>query len=154
VFKLKESDVEIEIKSEESKVLPIWKYIRWDMIAMLIAIIIIGNFAKEYTNDIKSFIDNNGFSIIVASAFGFVGAFILGSSSRFAAIVAILTSIFGIQYLLWFFVIEFVAYLLSPTHKCMYIGQSYFGTPFKTYYSYVVMLSTMLVVVAALFTFL
>jgi hypothetical protein len=47
--------------------------------------------------------------------------------------MVILTSLYGIQYLPWFFAVDFAGYILSPMHKCVAIGKMYFGTSL-TYY--------------------
>lgn len=160
IFKLSDDSINIKIREKccksdcKNQANNLFAYIRWDIILWLAAIIVTTNFLKEYTNEVKEFIENSGFTLLAASALGFIGAFILGSSSRFAAIVAILVTIFGVQYLLWFFVIEFIAYLLSPMHKCLYIGKSYFETPIAEYYKYIILLSSILLITAGIFTFL
>ena len=57
----------------------------------------------------------------------------MGSSSRFGAFTVILSSIYGIEYLPWFFAIDFSGYMLSPMHKCVAIGKMYFGTKLSHY---------------------
>jgi hypothetical protein len=69
--------------------------------------------------------------------------------------LAVLTAqAFGPQYFLWFFAVDYAAYLLSPTHKCVMVGNTYFGTPLKTYYTALGAWSVLLVAVAGIFTFL
>ena len=76
-----------------------------------------------------------GFIIVSAIAYG--SSFVLGSSSKYAGIVALLAAIYGLEYLTWFIALEFSAYLISPTHKCTHIGRMYFGTTLKKYYAIV-----------------
>ena len=120
-----------------------WKkligYVDWKIIAWVAVIIILANTTRLYTGEIKEFIGSTGidmnspvgFSAISLLAFGF--AWVLGSSSRFGAIMVILTSLYGIQYLPWFFAVDFAGYILSPMHKCVAIGKMYFGTKLSYY---------------------
>jgi hypothetical protein len=120
-----------------------WKkllgYVDWKIIAWVAVIIILANTTRLYTGEIKDFIGNTGidmnspvgFGAISLLAFGF--AWVLGSSSRFGAIMVILTSLYGIQYLPWFFAVDFAGYILSPMHKCVAIGKMYFGTKLSYY---------------------
>ena len=71
--------------------------------------------------------------ITLITLLSFLGAFALGYSSRFGAITVILTSIYGIEYLPWFFAVDFAGYILSPMHKCVAIGKMYFGTKLSDY---------------------
>ena len=120
-----------------------WKkllgYVDWKIIAWVAIIILLANTTRLYTGEIKEFIGSTGidmnspvgFGAISLLAFGF--AWILGSSSRFGAIMVILTSLYGIQYLPWFFAVDFAGYILSPMHKCVAIGKMYFGTKLSYY---------------------
>jgi hypothetical protein len=72
-------------------------------------------------------------NILIVSVLGFVASFLLGSSAKYAGIVSLLTSVFGMQYFVLFFTLEYSAYLISPSHKCLPIGQKYFHTGFLTY---------------------
>ena len=73
----------------------------------------------------------SGFTLL--SLASFAGAFALGSSSRFGALTVIMASIYGLEYLPWFFAVDFVGYLISPMHKCVAIGMLYFGTKLRYY---------------------
>ena len=120
-----------------------WKkllgYVDWKIIAWVALIIILANTTRLYTGEIKEFIGSTGvdmnspvgFGAISLLAFGF--AWILGSSSRFGAIMVILTSLYGLAYLPWFFAVDFAGYILSPMHKCVAIGKMYFGTSLSYY---------------------
>lgn len=154
---LKEEDIDIDTAKFDEGRKPIdWnllQHINWSVIAILAGIIVFGNFAKEYTDVIKAFVENNTSSLIVASLAAFSGSLLLGSSSRFAAITAIATTVFGPAYLVWFFTIDFVGYMLSPAHKCLAIGKLYFDTPLKEYYKAIGLLSVVIVTIAAIQTF-
>ena len=114
-------------------------YVDWKIIAWVTLIIILANTTRLYTGEIKDFIGSTGvdmnspvgFGAISLLAFGF--AWILGSSSRFGAIMVILTSLYGLAYLPWFFAVDFAGYILSPMHKCVAIGKMYFGTKLSYY---------------------
>jgi hypothetical protein len=118
------------------------KYINWKLIFIIGIVIITSVYLKEYSSQILEYLkhvstglninDFGGFMII--SFISFISAFVMGSSSKYAGIVALLCSIFGIQYLTYFLTLEFVAYILSPTHKCVLISSQYFKTPLLVYY--------------------
>ena len=77
----------------------------------------------------------------------------MGSSGKFIAIAVLMAQVFGVEYFLWFFAIDYSAYLLSPTHKCVMIGNRYFGTPFKTYYLALGSWAALLLATAGIITF-
>ena len=78
----------------------------------------------------------------------------MGSSGKFIAIAVIMSQVFGVQYFLWFFALDFAGYLLSPMHKCVMIGNRYFGTPIKTYYKALGTWAALLLITAGVLTFL
>jgi len=53
----------------------------------------------------------------------------------------------------WFLCTEYSGYLISPAHKCLMIGQQYFGTPIKKYYVVLSRLCAILIAYAAIVTF-
>ena len=69
--------------------------------------------------------------IIPVTLVGMVAAWIMGSSGKYAGMTSALVLIFGPQYLTGFLATEYSGYLLSPAHKCLMIGQQYFGTPIR-----------------------
>ena len=116
-------------------------FVDFKLLAWVAVIIIMANFTREYTNDIKAYLENSTFDInttqgfITLSALAFGSAFAFGSSSRFAAITTILSLVYGVEYFVWFFALDYCGYLVSPMHKCMAIGKLYFGTPWRKYAS-------------------
>lgn len=114
-------------------------FVDWKLIGWVALIIIAANFARENTEAIKVYLESSGLDINTVSGFillslaSFAGAFALGSSSRFGALTVIMASIYGIEYLPWFFAVDFVGYLVSPMHKCVAIGMLYFGTKLRYY---------------------
>jgi len=65
-----------------------------------------------------------------------------------------MAQVFGYQYFLWFFALDFAGYLLSPTHKCVMIGHKYFNTPLNTYYRVLGSWAVVLLLTAGIFSFL
>jgi hypothetical protein len=116
-----------------------WKklisYINWELVWIVALVIILGNLASSYYADMETYIKQYSTSqnILVVSMLAFLASFLLGSSAKYASIVSLLTSIFGMQYFVLFFTLEYSAYLISPSHKCLPIGQKYFHTGFLTY---------------------
>lgn len=153
---LKEEDVEIDTSKINSGTKYLEKnplrYVNWSAIALLASVIVISNYAKEHTNEIKEIVEQNTESLLYVSIFAFIGSLTLGSSSRFAAITAIAVSVYGLAYLPWFFAIDYIGYMLSPTHKCLSISKMYFGTPIKEYYKAILMLCIPLFAVTSVYT--
>jgi hypothetical protein len=115
-------------------------YINWEVILTVAVVIALGNYFKSEQAYFQGLIKGLGvdpatfLGMLTISAVGFGSSFLMGSSSRFIALAVLMAQLFGVEYFLWFFAIDFAGYLLSPTHKCVMIGNRYFGTPYKTYY--------------------
>jgi hypothetical protein len=116
-------------------------YVDFKLIAWVAVIIVVANVTRENTDAIKTYLENSPFDIntvtgfLSISAISLGSAFLFGSSGRFAAITTILTLVYGVEYFVWFFALDFIGYLISPMHKCMAIGKLYFDTPWKKYFS-------------------
>ena len=91
--------------------------------------------------------------IIPVTIVGMIAAYIMGSSGKYAGMTSALVLIFGQQYLVWFLATEYSGYLLSPAHKCLMIGQQYFGTPIKKYYKVLSGMCALLIGYAFIVTF-
>jgi hypothetical protein len=134
-------------------------YIKWDVLVIVAVVIILGNYFKSYDKAFATMIkdtlvDPSTFvGMAVISAIGFIASFLMGSSGKFVAIAVLMSQIFGIEYFLWFFALDYAAYLLSPTHKCVMIGNRYFGTPLTTYYKALGSWCGILIVTGFIFTF-
>lgn len=134
-------------------------YVKWDVLAIIGFIIVLGNYAKTYSSQFEALIKGSTFDphtfigIVVLSAIGFVASFFMGSSGKFVAIAVLISKIVGPEFFLWFFAIDFAAYLLSPTHKCVAIGNRYFNTPISTYYKALGSWAVLLLLVAGIYTF-
>ena len=99
-------------------------------------VIVLSNIVKANIDTINSFVEaahKNNLLILVAFA-GFLASFALGSSSKFAGFVVLSVGVFGIETLPLFFAVDYAGYMLSPAHKCLVVGKSYFKTPLKDYY--------------------
>ena len=144
---LKEDDVIVQTQKQAfAKV----EWVNWQLLVTVAILIMLGNYAREHTDIIKAYLENNDWSIISGAWIGFAASFLLGSSSRFAAFTAILASIFGVQYLPLFFAVDYTGYMLSPTHKCFAIGKMYFNTSLVTYYTHIILLCSFIIAVAIL----
>jgi hypothetical protein len=135
-------------------------YVKWDVLAIVGVVIVIGNLFKTQSGAFESVIkasvlDPHTFvGMLIISTIGLVSSFLMGSSGKFVAIAVLLAQIFGVEYFLWFFAIDFAAYLVSPTHKCVAVGNRYFGTSVTTYYKALGAWSALLLTTAGVFTFL
>jgi len=116
-----------------------WKkllgYVNWELIWIVSLVIILGNLVGSYYDVIETYIKqyNKPEHILIVAMISFLSSFMLGSSAKYASIVSLLTSVFGMHYFVLFFTLEYSAYLISPSHKCLPIGQKYFHTGFMTY---------------------
>jgi hypothetical protein len=129
-------------------------FVNWKLVSFTALVITAGWLVGFYANSIQDFIKANaqGYGVFGALIIGFAAAFALGSSSRYAAIAVILTKIFGMPFFLLFFIVEYAGYLLSPTHKCMAIGQLYFNTRLRDTYAVVGFLVVVLITFATVYT--
>jgi len=110
-------------------------YIKWDLLGIVALIIILGNLVGSQYDLLEATIVRYSEPkyIVVVAVLGFLSSFLLGSSAKYAGIVSLLTTVFGMEYFVLFFTLEYSAYLISPSHKCLPIGQKYFHTGFLTY---------------------
>lgn len=135
-------------------------FVDWKLIAWVAIIIAAANIVRENTDAIKAGLETAGLDIntwagfLGLTALSFGGAFALGSSSRFGAITVLMASIYGIEYLPWFFAVDFVGYLISPMHKCVAIGMLYFGTKLRYYMTILGLWGGSVIATAGLVTFL
>jgi hypothetical protein len=135
-------------------------YVNWEVLLVVGAVIILGNYFKLYEKEYQAYIQSLGLDpttfvgMLIISLVGFVASFLMGSSGKFVAFAVLLGQLFGPQYFLWFFAVDYAGYLLSPTHKCVMVGNRYFGTPLKTYYIALGSWAAILLVTAGALTFL
>jgi hypothetical protein len=131
----------------------LFEYINWELIWIVAAVIILGNLIGSYSNQIEGIIKqyNKPQYLMIVSVFAFLSSFMLGSSAKYASMVSLLTTVFGLHYFVLFFTLEYAGYLISPSHKCLPIGQKYFHTGFMTYLK-ALMIWICLMITYALFT--
>jgi hypothetical protein len=98
----------------------------------------ISQFTGSIPAEIKAFVKTTSSSMDTLSGFMtitgilFAASFALGSSGKFAAITTAATAIFGIQWLPYFFMIEFFGYNVSPAHKCVVVNTTHFHVPLRS----------------------
>lgn len=137
----------------------LWSYINVQVLIVVACVMVFGNFVKSHSAEIEALVKTaaNGCSdlqvIAYASVISFIASFAMGSSGKFAAIAVMLSQVFGFEYFVWFFAVDFAAYLVSPTHKCVAIGNRYFGTSVKTYMGTLGMWGLLLLGIAFITTF-
>ena len=155
-FVLSENDVEIEVVDNNSqKVIEKnpFNYLNFYSLIFLFFIIILSNYARTHTEMLYEYVSYFSNSFALISVVAFMSSLALGSSSRFAAITVLCTGIYGIEYLPWFFVIDYAGYMLSPAHKCFYIGKSYFNTKLVDYLIAISILLLSLIIVSVIMSF-
>ncbi len=134
-------------------------YVNWEVIVVVGFVIMLGNFIKSNSKLFEAWVHGSALDphtfvgMAIISAIGFVASFLMGSSGKFVAFAVLLAQLFGQEFFLWFFAVDYAAYLLSPTHKCVMVGNRYFGTPLSTYYKALGTWGALLLITAGVFTF-
>jgi hypothetical protein len=134
-------------------------YINWKTLLIISVVLITSGYMQEHREWIEQSITSTGLDpstfkgMLIISIITFAGSFSMGSDGKFAAITVMMTTVFGLPYLLWFFALDYVGYLLSPAHDCVMIGKRYFGTSLTVYYTALISWSILLLLVAGAFTF-
>lgn len=135
-------------------------YVSFGTLTTVAAVIVLGNLAKSYNAEFVGYIKSAGFDphtllgMALISVTGFAASFLMGSSGKFIALAVLMAQLFGVEYFLWFFAVDYAGYLLSPTHKCVMVGNRYFGTPLTTYYCALGTWAGLLLITAGSVTFL
>ena len=134
-------------------------YINWKTLGIIAIVLLTSGYMQEHREWIEKSITSTGLNpgafkgMLIISLITFAGSFSMGSDGKFAAITVMMTTVFGLPYLLWFFALDYVGYLLSPAHDCVMIGKRYFGTSLTVYYTALISWSVLLLLVAGAFTF-
>lgn len=118
----------------------ILKNTNWKLLIFVAGVVCLGVMLHSYEASFMDYIkvlQQSHVSIILIVAVCMAFSITMGSSSKFAAISALMTTIFGMQYFVLFYIADFCGYLLSPTHKCVAMAKEYYGTPFKNFYGVV-----------------
>jgi uncharacterized protein len=130
-------------------------YVNWKLMGSLAVVLILAHWTKAYAAPVVAALGSGfGGMLLFAVAVGWILAFAMGSSSKFAGIVAVFCSSFGVAYLPLFFATEFSAYFLSPTHKCVVISKEYFGTNLKKFYGVLSAVAILIVITGIILTIL
>jgi len=134
-----------------------WKwgrYINWKFVGLAALVLALAAVFSELKEPVMEYLkitsEQGSVTLVAVSVVGFLASFAMGSSGKYAGIATLLAQAFGDGYLTWFLCIEYAGYIISPMHKCLLIGQQYFGTPIKTYYKVLGMLIATLVGYGAL----
>ena len=134
-------------------------YINWEVLITVGVVIMLGNYFKSQSGLFETYIKSSVVDpttlvgMIIISFLGVIASFLMGSSGKFIALAVLMAQVFGPQYFLWFFAVDYVGYLLSPTHKCVMVGNRYFGTPVSTYYKALGTWGALMLITAGVFTF-
>lgn len=150
-FVLKEEDIAIDLSgkkcehdhSRDHKV----EWVNWKVLFWVTAVIILGNYLKTFDKEMLEIVKNSG-SIAIATLLSFLFSFAMGSSSKYAGFVSLLSTIFGAKFLPLFLAVDYAGYMLSPTHKCFTVGKTYFDTPIGEFYKAIGLLCGSLIVVS------
>ena len=115
-------------------------------------VIIAGNIVKANFDSIKAWVEraHSHNLLLLVVLVGFLASLSLGSSGKFAGFTALSASVFGVETLPLFFAVDYAGYMLSPMHKCLVVGKSYFHTPFKEYYKAILTLVVPLILMGTL----
>lgn len=136
---LKEEDVDIELRpTREVQTVNVRKYVRQsaETVVLVAVVLLVAAVVKHYSAEFEALVagaQTTGWTIAVVAAL-VVGAFAMGSSGKYAGLLAVALPVYGVTYLPLLFTAAWAGYMLSPMHKCMLIGQRMFGSKFSEYY--------------------
>lgn len=126
------------------------KLVDWKTIFVVALLIAFGCYIKQYGDMLQHIIQSEPNTFIMMMI-GFVSAFVLGSSSKYAGIGSIIVLAIGnINWLPFVLAVEYSGYLLSPTHKCLSISKLYFNTNTQYLLGILLVLCVLLVTTAGL----
>lgn len=122
-----------------------FKSVRWLVILEIAIIIVIANVLNIEAATIQDWLHyiyhESEVSLLTVVPLAVVASFVLGASSKYAGITTSLCSVFGATLFPLVFIVEYLGYLLSPTHKCSVIAWSSFKTPLVLFYGTLLMLA-------------
>ena len=131
------------------------KYLDGKFAIIATVVLALGGVVGQIKEPVMAYLKSADPSMIIpVSIVATIASWIMGSSGKYAGMTSALVLIFGDKYLVWFLATEYSGYLLSPAHKCLMIGQQYFGTPIRKYYKVVGGLCAWLIAYSFLTTFL
>jgi len=135
-------------------------YVNWNTLWIIGIVFFLSDYMQEHHDWIEHTVKGLGVSMHTLGGFclisilTFIASYSMGSDGKFAALTVLMSTIFGKEYLLWFFALDYAGYLISPLHECVLIGKRYFGTSLRTYYGTLCIWVSLLLSTAAIFTFL
>lgn len=127
----------------------------WRLVAVVVGVVVAGQLIQQHSAAFEAWFQGlaeDGLSIWAGGAVAFSLSFILGSSARYAAIAVLGAAIYGRESFVFFFLVDFAGYLLSPTHKCVWIGRMYFGTSLARYYRMLTLVAASMLAYASITT--
>ena len=132
------------ITTDEISMTELFSFIKWNTLFFVAIVIVVANLVKSNSDLIHEIIKNPNqidfLTMSVLIAWGALASLALGSSGKYVGICVTLTLILGMKYFPIIFMVEYCAYLLSPTHKCLVISASYFDTKIIEFYKYIAIL--------------
>jgi hypothetical protein len=138
----------------------IFGYVNWTTILLIGVIFFTSGYMQDHREWIETAVKNWGLDphtfqgMLTISVLLFAASFSMGSDGKFAALTVLAATVFGKEYLLWFFALDYCGYLLTPLHECVMIGKRYFGTPLTTYYKALGTWAALILITAFYSTFL
>jgi len=137
----------------------LFSYVNWPTVAIVAVVFASSGYIQEHREWIEESVKSIGLDmhtfkgVFYISLLTFLASFSMGSDGKFAALTVLMSTVFGKEYLLWFFALDYAGYLLTPMHECVMIGKRYFGTTLTTYYTALIGWVVLLITVAGVFTF-
>ena len=113
------------------------------MVVFVGLVIAASTVVKAYDETLRGVISGQT-NILAGLLIAFTCSLLLGSSSKFAGITVVATTIFGMEYFVLFYIVDYIGYLLSPTHKCITIAKLHFNVPLGYFYKVVTILCSIL----------
>jgi len=131
------------------------KRVDWKLICVAGCIIAASTVIQQHSEQLIAVVEGltTTYGLHVCLISSFFAAFLLGSSSKFAAVTSLMVAVYGIEYLPLFYIFDFGGYLLSPSHKCLFIGKLYFQTKLVAFYRVVGIITLIMIVTALMKTF-
>jgi hypothetical protein len=125
------------------------RYIKWKFAGFAALVLALSAVFSEIKEPVMEYLKitsaQGSVALVTVSVVGFLASFAMGSSGKYAGMATLLAKAYGPGYLTWFLCVEYAGYIISPMHKCLLIGQQYFGTPIRTYYNVLVAMIACLV---------
>ena len=122
----------------------------FNSVGLITILLIVGTTIKQNIQNIEPYFSDIDIWVVCLISFGV--SFMMGSSGKFAGLCVLTSTIYGSQWFVLFFMVDFVGYLLSPFHKCLPIAIANFKTPVKTMLQSLLPLGMMLLLYGVLST--